>query len=142
MSKKRSGSGELFPTDTPIPAERMIGRGEEVTGIARSLAGGGNLVIAGPRRTGKTSVCDAALQQAADDGCYVAAVDLFRVADAAELAERLVLSTISNRGALRRLALKARRTGRALGEAAALTATARASAELGEELEIAFRPGL
>jgi hypothetical protein len=47
-----------------------------------------------------------------------------------------------NRGALQRLALKARRAGRALGEAAALTATARASAELGEELEIAFRPGL
>lgn len=142
MGNKRLGSGELFPTDTPIPAERMIGREEEVAAIARSLAGGGNLVIAGPRRTGKTSVCDAALQRAADEGCYVAAVDLFRVADAAELAERLVLATISNRGALRRLALKARRTGRALGEAAALTATARASAELGEELEIAFRPGL
>ncbi len=142
MGNIRLGSGELFPTDTPIPAERMIGRDEEVAAIARSLAGGGNLVIAGPRRTGKTSVCDAALEMAAGEGCYVAAVDLFRVADAAELAERLVLATISNRGALQRLALKARRTGRALSEAAALTASARASAELGEELEIAFRPGL
>ncbi len=142
MGNKRLGSGELFPTDVPIPAERMIGREEEVAAVARSLAGGGNLIIAGPRRTGKTSVCDAALQQAAEAGCYVAAVDLFRVADAAELAERLVLATIANRGALQRLALKARRAGRALGEAAALTATAHASAELGEELEIAFRPGL
>ncbi len=142
MSNKRQGSGELFPTDTPIPAERMIGREEEVAAVARSLSGGGNLVVAGPRRTGKTSVCDAALERAAEERCYVVAVDLFRVADAAQLAERLVLATIANRGALQQLASKARRAGRALGEASALTATARASAELGEGLEIAFRPGL
>lgn len=54
MGNNRLGSGELFPTDTPIPAERMIGREEEVAAVARSLVGGGNLVIAGPRRTGKT----------------------------------------------------------------------------------------
>lgn len=53
-----------------------------------------------------------------------------------------MLATIANRGTLQRLALKTRRAGRALGEAAALTATTRATAELGEELEIAFRPGL
>ena len=142
MSNKRIGSGELFPTDTPILAERMIGRDDEVAAIARSLQGAGNLIIAGPRRTGKTSVCDAALGQLADGGCYVAAVDLFRLADTADFAEQLVLSTIANRGSLKRLAHKARRAGRALADAAALTATVRARAELGEELDLAFRPGL
>lgn len=143
MGNKRKGSGELFPTDTPIPAERMIGRQDEVAGVVRSLAGGGNLIIAGPRRTGKTSVCDAALGHLAEDeGHYVAAVDLFRLADAADLAEQLVLSTIANRGSLQRLAHRARRAGRRLADAAALTASVRARAELGEELEIAFRPGL
>ncbi len=142
MSNKRIGSGELFPTDTPIPAERMIGRGDEVAAIARSLRGAGNLIIAGPRRTGKTSVCDAALGRLVNDGCYVAAVDLFRLADAADFAEQLVLCTIANRSSLQRLAHKARRAGRALADAAALTATVRARAELGEELDLAFRPGL
>jgi hypothetical protein len=142
MSNKRRGSGELFPTDTPIPPERMFGREQEIAGVVRSLAGGGNLIIAGPRRTGKTSVCDAALERLRDEGCYVAAVDLFRLADAADLAEALVLATIANRGPLARLAHTARRAGRRLADAAVLTATARAHAELGEDLEIAFRPGL
>ncbi len=142
MSNKRKGSGELFPTDTPIPAGQMVGRQDEVAAVARSLQGGGNLIIAGPRRTGKTSVCDAALGRLADGGCYVAAVDLFRLADTADFAEQLVLSTIANRNSLKRLAHKARRAGRALADAAALTATVRARAELGEELDLAFRPGL
>lgn len=72
----------------------------------------------------------------------MAAVDLFRAADAADLAERLVLATVANRGSLQRLILWARRAGRRLADAAALTATVRARAELGEEIELAFRPGL
>src|SRR5271169_5548928 len=119
MSNKRKGSGELFPTDTPIPAGQMVGRQDEVAAIARSLGGGGNLIIAGPRRTGKTSVCDAALGRLADGGCYVAAVDLFRLADTADFAEQLVLSTIANRNSLKRLAHKVRRAGRTLADAAA-----------------------
>ena len=142
MGNKRLGSGELFPTDMPIPAERMFGREQEIGGVVRSLGGGGNLIIAGPRRTGKTSVCDAALERLRGEGCYVAAVDLFRLADTADLAEALVLATIANRGPLARVAHTARRAGRRLADAAVLTATARAHAELGEELEIAFRPGL
>ena len=142
MGNKRRGSGELFPTDTPIPAGQMVGRQDEVASIVRSLQGGGNLIIAGPRRTGKTSVCDAALGCLADGDCYVAAVDLFRLADAADFAEQLVLCTIANRSSLKRLAHKARRAGRALADAATLTATVRARAELGEELDLAFRPGL
>ncbi|HSZ69752.1 MAG TPA: ATP-binding protein [Solirubrobacteraceae bacterium] len=142
MGNKRLGSSALFPTDTPIPPARMIGRQNEVAAVAGSLGGGGNLIIAGPRRTGKTTVCDAALTRLADDGHYVAAVDLFRLADAADFAEHLALATIANRGSLARIALRARRAGRQLADAAALTATVRARAELGDDLELAFRPGL
>jgi DNA-binding transcriptional ArsR family regulator len=120
----------------------MFGRDVEVAGIVRSLEGGGNLVVAGPRRTGKTSVCDAALARLRATGCYVAAVDLFRLADTADLAEALVLEVIANRGPLARLAHAARQAGRKMADAAALTATTRAHMELGEEIDIAFRPGL
>jgi hypothetical protein len=120
----------------------MIGRQDEVSAMASSLRGGGSLVVAGPRRTGKTTVCDAALAHLAKGGCYVAAVDLFRLADAADLAEQLVLAAVANRGSLRRLVQRTRQAGRALADAATLTATVRARAELGEDLEFAFRPGL
>jgi uncharacterized protein len=142
MGNKRKGSGELFPTDIPIPAGRMFGRETEVAGVARSLEGGGNLVIAGPRRTGKTSVCDAALAHLREAGCYTAEVDLFRLADTAALAEALALSVIANRGPLARLVDATRRAGRKVVDAAALTATTRVHMELGEEIEMAFSPGL
>lgn len=51
----------------------------------------------------------------------------------ADLAEQLVLATVANRGGLRRLVQRTRRAGRALADAASLTATARARAELGED---------
>jgi len=138
----RQRSGDLFPTDQPLPASQLIGRGEDVREIAATLAGGGNLVIAGPRRTGKTSVCDAALGLCARDGVYTVAVDLFRIATAAELAEVLVAQTISNRSPLRRILHQARRAGRLVADTAGMSAVVKSKTQLGEELEIAFQPGL
>jgi uncharacterized protein len=138
----RQRSADLFPTDQPLPASQLIGRGEDVREIAATLVGGGNLVIAGPRRTGKTSVCDAALGLCARDGAYTVVVDLFRIATAAELAEVLVVQTIANRTPLRRILHQARRAGRLVADAAGMSAVVKSKTQLGEELEIAFQPGL
>jgi hypothetical protein len=46
-------------------------------------------VIVGPRRTRKTTVCDAALRILAKNGIYTVVVDSFRISSAAELAEVL-----------------------------------------------------
>src|SRR5512146_1001287 len=138
----REPSAILFPTDQPLPAELLIGRGEDVREIAATLAGGGHLVISGPRRTGKTSVCDAALRRLEDDGLYVVEVDLFRIASAAELAEVLVAQTIANRSALRRILHQAREAGRLVADAAGVSAVVKSKTELGEEMEIAFTPHL
>src|SRR5690349_7682364 len=102
MKKMRQRSSDLFPTDQPIPASQMIGRDADVREIASSLAGGASVVLAGARRTGKTSVCDAVVGRLARRGIYTASVDLFRIATAAELAEALVAATIANRSVLRR----------------------------------------
>lgn len=69
-------------------------------------------MLAGPRQTGKTSVCDAALTRAKKRGLYVAAIDLFAIADDAELAEVLASAVLSNRTAVRKLLPKARGFGR------------------------------
>ena len=60
----RQASGDLFPSDSPIPASQLIGRRDDVAEIATRLEAGTHLIVAGPRRTGKTSVCEAALTRA------------------------------------------------------------------------------
>ena len=138
----RQRSADLFPSDRPLPASEMIGREADVRQIATTLAGGTSLVVAGPRRTGKTSVCEAAVQRARDEGLYTIALDLFRIPTAGQLAEALVAQTIANRPPLQRLVHAARRAGRLAGEVAERSLTLKVQAELGEEVEIAFRPGL
>ena len=119
--EQRQISGELFPTDEPIPASQMIGRRADVTELAVTLESGTSVILAGPRRTGKTSVCDAALTRVAGHGLYVAAVDLFDLADAAELAEALAAAVLRNRPGIRKLLPRVRQLGRS-----ALSATASA----------------
>jgi hypothetical protein len=138
----RQRSSDLFPTDQPIPASQMIGRRTDVAEIATALGAGSNLIVAGPRRIGKTSVCDAALVRLGRRGFYTVSVDLFRLASAAELAEALVAATISNRSALRRVIHQTRRAGRLVADALQTSAIVKSKAQLGEELEIAFSPGL
>ncbi len=138
----RQRSSDLFPTDQPIPASQMIGRSVDVREIASVLAGGSSVVLAGARRTGKTSVCDAVLGRLGRRGFYTVAVDLFRIATTAELAETLVAASISNRSVLRRALHQTRRAGRFVADALQTSAVLKSKAQLGEELEIAFRPGL
>src|SRR4051794_8075075 len=140
---RRWGSSELFPTDAPIGPDAMIGRADDITRMATALLGGTNLVVAGPRRTGKTSVCDAAVAVSAAEGAYTVSVDLFLLADAAALAEELTLAALANRPVLRKaLTHAARATGQvwdALSEAVVI----RAHQDLGEagiDLELPLIP--
>lgn len=141
MSDKRAASGELFPTDSPLPAQEMIGRADDVERMALALTAGTNLIVAGPRRTGKTSACDAALELCQAEGCYVAAVDLFHKADATHLARDLTLSVLANRPALRRAIERARGAPAKLAEMLSLTVALRARQDLGEDIELTWTPG-
>jgi hypothetical protein len=137
----RQASGDLFPTDTPIPASQMIGREDDVREVAGALVGGTNLILAGPRRTGKTSVCEAALARAVKRGCYSARLDLFRISDAAEMAEALAVAVIANRSPARRLVRRARELGRAALSATQAAAVLKLQGQLGEGVELAITPG-
>lgn len=143
--KKREGrqaSGDLFPTDQPIPASQMIGRAADVREVATTVENGGNLVLAGPRRTGKTSVCDAALTHARAAGLYVVSVDMFRLADAAEFAEAVATSALGNRAAVHQVVRKARRFGRQALTVAQGAVAVKVRSELGDAVEFALTPGL
>jgi uncharacterized protein len=136
----RVGSADLFPTDRPVESAHMIGRAEDVDRVAASLLGGGNVVLAGPRRTGKTTVADAALQACAADGAYVASVDLFGLADAHELAQALAVALLANRPALRRAFGEAGSFRDVLG-ALRKAAVVRARYDLGDGVEMVFEVG-
>ncbi len=133
---RRIGSAVLFPTDHPLDPGMMIGRGSDVDRIATALAGGGNLVLAGPRRTGKTTVADAALLACRNDNAYVAKVDLFECADAGGLAHLLTLELLANRPLLRRAIRDAFDAGKSVLEALRPAATIRARQDLGEDIEL------
>jgi hypothetical protein len=60
----------------------------------------------------------------------------------AEFAESLVAATLSNRSALRRAMHQTRRAGRFVADALQTSTVLKSKAQLGEELEIAFNPGL
>src|SRR5581483_9403443 len=137
----RQASGDLFPTDVPIPASQLIGRSDDVRAVATALINGTNLIMAGPRRTGKTSVCEAALGRAQRSGCYTAKLDLFRISDTAELAEALAVAVIANRSAVRRIVRRARELGRAALSAAQAAAVIKLRGELGDGVELAITPG-
>jgi AAA+ ATPase superfamily predicted ATPase len=120
----------------------MIGRADDVREVAIALENATNCIIAGPRRTGKTSVCEAALLRAQKRGHYVAQVDLFRTADAADLAEALVTSVLRNRPRIYKTVEKARQLGRRALSAAQTAATTKITSELGDAVELALTPGL
>ncbi|HWV87511.1 MAG TPA: AAA family ATPase [Capillimicrobium sp.] len=140
---RRYGSSELFPTDTPIGLDAMIGRRDDVTRMATALLGGTNLVVAGPRRTGKTSVCDAAVAVCAQEGAYPVAVDLFLLPEAAALAEELTVAALANRPVLRTALTRAARAAGQAWDALTDAATIRAHQDLGDagiDLELTLLP--
>src|SRR4051812_21001743 len=138
----RMRSGELFPTDAPLPAAELIGRGDAVRALADQLSQHLHRIVTGPRRTGKTSVCHAALDRLRRKGAYTVALDLFALGSLGEVAEALTLGVLSNRSAVRQVLTRARRTGRTLAAAASTTVSARMQGELGDVVEIAFKPGI
>jgi hypothetical protein len=131
----------LFPTDIPVPLDAMIGRRQDVEELADALLAGTSIVLAGPRRTGKTSVAYAALERVRAEGVYVAAVDLFRRRDAGDLAEGLAEAILHNRSGLHRALDRARAAAGTALDAATITASAKVAGELGDAVDLAFRPG-
>lgn len=125
-----------------MAADRLIGRADDVDELANALDNGINRILVGPRRTGKTSVALAALAELRERGAYTAALDLFRVGSRAELAETLVRAVVENRSAPRRAGAAVRRGGRALAEATTVAVSTKLRADLGDEVEIVYTPGL
>lgn len=79
----------LFPIGRIVPPEDLVGREPAVAELVDRLLSGQSVIIAGPRRIGKTSVVEEVLRRMRDAGHYAGRVDLLRVTSVRELAESI-----------------------------------------------------
>src|SRR5579884_2118724 len=135
----RLRSRDLFPTEEPIrPPGRLIGRHSDVEELASQLEGGMHRVVAAPRRTGKSTVCEATIALLRRRRFYTVGVSLFRYTNALALAEAVAQETLANRSALKQVIERARRAGASALSGRSLTTVLRVKSELGDAVEIAF----
>jgi hypothetical protein len=129
---------ELFPTDDPVRPDLLIGRASDVRDLAARLGAGTHVVMAGPRRTGKSTVALAALAQVRSSGLYTAQADLWDHEDLASLTRALAQSIIANRGPVAKALARAREGGRELRDLLPAGMTAKLRTGLGEDVELAW----
>ena len=86
----------LFPVGTLAGPDDVVDREAFIADVAAELTSGQSLVVAGPRRTGKTSVGKALLSELARAGCHTAYVDLFYATTLESLASQLVQGVLAN----------------------------------------------
>jgi uncharacterized protein len=129
---------ELFPTDDPVKPDLLIGRGSDVRDLASRLGEGTHMVMAGPRRTGKSTVGLAALQRVHSPKVYTAHVDLWDHENLTSLTRTLAQSILANRGPVAKAVRRARESGRELRELLPVGVTAALRTHLGEDVELAW----
>jgi Cdc6-like AAA superfamily ATPase len=82
--------GRLFPAGGPVPPELVIGRTGEIDEIERRLREAIHTMLTGPRRIGKTTVCDAVCERLRQEGFTVVKVEVPERPDARELLQLVI----------------------------------------------------
>lgn len=129
---------ELFPTDDPVAPDLLIGRTRDVSELTARLGDGTHVIVAGPRRTGKSSVGLAVMQQLRAGGLYGAHVDFWDHESLPSLTRALAQSIIANRGPVAKALQAARESGRSLRELLSVGVTAALRTHLGDDVELAW----
>jgi len=87
----------FFPTGRPAAPEDVVDREEFIREAVERLLLGNDIVLAGPRRTGKSSVAGEVLRRVRERGASTAYVDVFRASSVETFATRLMQAVIENR---------------------------------------------
>jgi len=85
-----------FPVGGPVPGADLVGRETYIRRIAERLGDGNHVLLAGPRRIGKTSIILEVLRRLRRRGAYTAYVDCLGATDVRGLGERLVDALLEN----------------------------------------------
>ena len=79
LVEARRRSGDLFPLGRPMPPDQVIGRAAAIRDLAQGLSDGTHAVVPGPRRSGKSTACQAALREASRNDVLPIELDLYAV---------------------------------------------------------------
>lgn len=86
----------VFPVGRIVEPPDLVDRSEFVGELRQRLLDGQSLMIAGPRRIGKSSLAREVLRQVREAGAYTAKVDLFYVTSVEEFASKFLQSILEN----------------------------------------------
>jgi len=104
-SSPRPVVGSLFPVGGPVSADMMIGRAGDVAEVVHRVRQGVHSVLVGPRRIGKTTVCDAACERVGDELLVLGKIEVPVRGDARDflrsLAEAVAQASAPRQGAAR-----------------------------------------
>src|SRR5437870_8693971 len=98
-----------FPVGGPVPAEDLVGRETYIRRIGERLWDGNHVLLAGPRRIGKTSIILEVLRRLHRRGALTAYVDCLGATDVRGLGERLVDALLQNVSGVERTFEQAKR---------------------------------
>lgn len=85
-----------FPVGGPVPSSDLVGREAYIRRIAERLSDGNHVLLAGPRRIGKTSLILEVLRRLHRRGALTAYVDCLGATDIRGLGERLIDALLEN----------------------------------------------
>ncbi|AFV11683.1 ATPase [Thermacetogenium phaeum DSM 12270] len=94
--------GRLFPVGGPVSEKDIVDREDFIASLEARLADGQSIMLAGPRRIGKTSIAYEVLRRLKERGFYTSSVDFFRLSDKREFAFSLINACLENRTGVRR----------------------------------------
>lgn len=99
----------IFPFGRPAGPEDIVDREDFLREVCQRLWDGHSVMLASPRRTGKSSVAGEVLRRLRARGAYTASVDLFHVTGVEEFGVKLLRSVLENRTGPHQRALRALR---------------------------------
>ncbi len=94
--------GKLFPVGGPVTEKDIVDREDFIVSVQTRLADGQSIMLAGPRRIGKTSIAYEVLRRLKEQEFYTASVDFFRLSNKREFAVSLINACLENRTGIRK----------------------------------------
>src|SRR2546429_3626702 len=94
--RDRTLATPYFPVGGPVPAADLVGRETYLRRLTERLEDGQHVLVAGPRRIGKTSLVLEALRRLRRRGQHTAYVDCLGATDLRGLGERLADAVLQN----------------------------------------------
>jgi len=123
--------GRLFPLGGPVSEKDIVDREDFVVSLGIRLLEGQSIMLAGPRRIGKTSLALEVLRRLKTKDSYVAFVDLFRYNTKRELSLAIIDACLENRSGISKTTAALKDGLKKITGAAKLTAKV-------QDLELAF----